>query len=103
MCIRDSPNGNGFGEAVILHDGGSSTVRVAVSLAVPPSPLTVIVHVVVDVGDTVVLEDIGGFDVPILGDITAVPASPDVFHCNVADCPEEMVVGDTERLTVGGV
>jgi hypothetical protein len=90
----------GLAEMVTVGGGWIAvTVTVALAVTVPPIPMAVKVYVVVPVGDTL-MEPVGG-TLPIpwsIAQLSALEAS----QVSVADSPARIVIGDAEKLTVGG-
>ena len=86
-------------ELKLLFHGDRLLTRILIlSLPLPPGPLTVIVYLVVRLGDTIIDPLIGTS--PILGLMNAVSASVDV-HDKVADSPRRIVRGSAEIDTLG--
>ena len=50
--VVSCPASIGFGDAEMLTDTGSTTVTLALSVAVPDGPVAVMVYVVVTIGET---------------------------------------------------
>lgn len=74
-------------------------MTVALSAAVPPGPVTVMVYAVVTEGETLV-DPVRG-TVPTPWSILALVASVEL-HESVAESPDMIVSGDAVILTVGG-
>jgi hypothetical protein len=74
------------------------TLTVAAAVADPPAPVAVIVYVVVAVGLTDLVPDVPTAPIP-LSIVTEVAFVLD--QVNVDDCPEVMVVGLADSVTVG--
>ena len=97
--VDDSPNKIVSGSAERLTLGGWITVTVTPAVAEPPGPVTVMVYVVVSVGE--IETDPFTGTVPTPWSMAAESALVE-FHSSVADSPSEMVTGSAERLKVGG-
>ena len=92
------PNGAKIELKPSSHGDRLLTRILILSLPLPPGPLTVIVYLVVRLGETMIEPLIGTS--PILGLIKAVSASVDV-HDKVADSPRRIVRGSAEIDTLG--
>jgi hypothetical protein len=90
--------GFALSETVGAAGGGAFIVTVALAVTVPPAPVTVIVYVVVCVGETLYVPL--GWTVPILLSICADVAFVDV-HVSVEPWPELIAVGLALSETVG--
>jgi len=98
LRVEDPPGAIDDGLADMLTVGRELTVTVALEVAVPPEPFTVMIYVVVTDGVTLTEPFASTVPMPLL--MLAVSASLEV-QLSTEDPPSLMVSGDADMLTVG--